>query len=161
LALMTPTLLAAVYYLGIATDRYASEARFVIRSASKPANALGGLSALMKFVGVSKSEDDTFAVRDFLTSRDAVKQLRDRFDLVAMYEYPGADFLARYPSLLFHRSDEEFYRYFQTMISVVTNNSTDLVTLRVQAFRAADAEHIARVMIELGEELVNRLNERM
>jgi hypothetical protein len=34
--LFLPTLLAAFYYFFIAADRYESEARFVVRSASRP-----------------------------------------------------------------------------------------------------------------------------
>jgi capsular polysaccharide transport system permease protein len=68
---LLPTLLTAVYYGAIATDRYVSEARFVIRTASKPSSLAGGLGALLQLVGMSRSEDDAYAVRDFLLSRDA------------------------------------------------------------------------------------------
>lgn len=156
-----PTLLAILYFGLIATDRYVSEARFILRTASKPANAMGGLNALMQLAGMSRSQDDSYAVRDFLTSRDALAQLAARVDLRPIFDRPGADFIARYPSPLFGGSQESFYRYFQWMLSVVVNETSGLTILRVQAFRAEDAQLLARQMLALGEDMVNRLNARM
>ena len=106
---LLPTLIAAVYYGAIARDRYVSEARFVIRTASKPANLAGGLGALMQLIGMSRSEDDAYAVRDFLTSRDALHELESRIDLRAIYRNRDADPFIRYPSLLFRKTDEGFF----------------------------------------------------
>jgi len=158
---LLPTIAAGLYYGLIATDRYVSEARFVIRSAAKPGSGMGGLGALLQLAGFAGSQDDAYAVRDFMLSRDALHQVEEHVDLRAIYDHPDADFIARYPSVFYGRSDEEFYRYFQRMLSVVVNNSTGLATLRVQAFRAQDAERVTREMLGLGEALVNKLNIRM
>jgi capsular polysaccharide transport system permease protein len=158
---MLPTLLAAIYYFGIAADRYVSETRFVIRTASKPSSASGGLNALMQLVGMSPSQDDSYAVRDFLTSRDALAQLQSRVDLGRIYGDPDADFLTHWPSLLYGRSNEDLYAYFQNRLSVIVNASTGLTTLRADAFRAEDARLVARTLLALGEDLVNRINVRM
>jgi capsular polysaccharide transport system permease protein len=158
---MLPTVVAALYYGVLARDRYVSEARFVVRTASKPASLTGGLGALMQLVGMSKSEDDAYAVRDFLTSRDAMHELAARVNLPEIYRNDGSDPLTRYPSLLFKSTDEGFFRFFEHRLTVVVNTGTGLTTLRVEAFRAADAATVARTLLELGEELVNRLNTRM
>ena len=52
---LLPTLMAAVDHGAIASDRYVSEARFVIRTASKPTSLAGGLGALMQLIGMSRS----------------------------------------------------------------------------------------------------------
>jgi capsular polysaccharide transport system permease protein len=143
-----------------ATDRYVSEARFIMRSA-KPPTSVSGIGALLQLAGISRSQDDANAVHDFLTSRDALHQLTQRLDLRAVYDYQDADFVARYPSLFFGQSDEAFYRYFQHMLTVVVNSSSGLTTIRVQAFRAEDARAVTGALLELGEGLVNRLNARM
>jgi capsular polysaccharide transport system permease protein len=158
---LLPTIAACLYYGVIATDRYVSETRFVIRTASKPVSGMGGLSALLQLVGLSPSEDEAYAVHDFLTSRDALRQLQERVDLRAIYNHPDADFIARYPSLVYGKSDEELYRYFQNMLTVVVNNSTGLIMLRVQTFRAQDSQLVARALLDMSEGLVNKLNERM
>ena len=158
---LLPTLTAATYFGVVATDRYVSEARFVIRTASKPANLLNGLSTLLQFAGISPAQDDAHAVHDFLTSRDALTQLADQINLREVYNPPGADFVARYPSIFYGPSNEELYHYFQRMLTVVVDHNSGLTTLRIQAFRATDAQRLTRTLLDLGEGLVNRLNVRI
>jgi len=158
---LLPTFVAAGYYGLIASDRYVSEARFVIHTASKPAGLLGGLSALLQLAGLERSQDDAYAVRDYINSRDAMTALAQRIDLRGVYNDPRADLLARFPSVLYGKSDEEFYRYFQSMETVFVNNTSGLTILRVEAFRPQDAHQIALGLLELGEAMVNRLNDRI
>jgi capsular polysaccharide transport system permease protein len=159
--ILLPSILAATYYGLIASDRYVSEARFVIHTASKPNGALGGLTALLQLAGLERSQDDAFAVRDYLTSRDGLRELNARLPLRPRYGVADADFAARFPSLLYGPSDEALFRYFSTMVTAVVNTTSGLTTLRVQAFRAEDAHQIARTLLDLGEEQVNRLNVRI
>ncbi len=158
---LLPTILAAVYFGAVADDRYVSEARFIIRTASKPASQLGGIGALLQLAGLSRSQDDAFAVRDYLTSRDALRALSGQMDLRAVYHRDDADLPTRYPSLIYPATQEGLYRYFQQRLSVVVNLDSGLATVQVEAFDAADAQRVAAAMLELGEGLVNRLNERM
>ena len=161
LLLALPTLLAMLYYGVLADDRYVSEARFLVRSSMQQANALGGMGALLKLAGLSRSQDDAYAVRDFLTSRDALQQLGKRLDLRAIYDTADTDLLLRYPSLLYPATQEGLYRYFRSRLSVVVNLDSGIVTLKVEARRAADAQRVAQALLGLGEGLVNRLNARM
>ena len=154
-----PTLLASAYYFLIAADQYESEARFVVRSVARP-EAPGGLAFLVQ-LGLARSQDDSFIVQEFMTSRDAIEKLRTRLPLAQIFDRPGADFLARYPSILFGRTDEEFYRYFQHMVSVVHTDKTGISILKARAFQATDADAIATNLLELSEQLVNRINERL
>lgn len=154
-----PTILAALYFFLIASDQYESEARFVVRSAAR-SEMPEGLSFLAK-LGIGRSQDDSFVVQEFMTSRDAIEKLRERLPLQSMFNREGADFLARYPSILFASKDERFYRYFQHMVSVIYGDRTGISTLRVRAFNPDDAEKLAETLLVLGEELVNRINRRL
>ena len=159
--ILSPSILAAIYYGLFASDRYVSEARFVIHTASKPSGALGGLTALLQLAGLERSQDDAFAVRDYLTSRDGLRELNARWPLRPRYGVTDADFIARFPSLFYGTSDEALFRYFATMLTAVVNTTSGLTTLRVQGFRAEDAYQITRILLDLGEEQVNRLNVRI
>src|SRR5438067_6113721 len=65
-----PTLLAGIYYFAIASDLYFSEVKFVVRGPSKgPSNAI---SAMMQSAAASAVSEDTYAVHEYLMSRDAV-----------------------------------------------------------------------------------------
>jgi capsular polysaccharide transport system permease protein len=156
---LLPSILAALYYFGIASDQYESEARFVVRSAARPAMP-GGLSFLVQ-LGFTRSQDDSFIVQDFMTSRDAIEKLKVRLQLVHMFSGHNADFLARYPSIIYGPEAEEFYRYFESMVTVLHLDKSGISTLRVRAFKPEDARDIAATLLLLAEELVNRINTRI
>lgn len=157
--LFLPTLFSAVYLFFMAADQYESEARFVVRSAQRP-DGLGSLSFLVQ-LGLQRSQDDSFIVQDFMTSRDAVHKLQERLPLRAMFEADALDVIGGYPSLLYGPREERFYKYFQTMVSVVHTDKTGISTLKVRSFSAENAKKIADTLLRLGEGLVNRLNERL
>src|SRR5439155_2763714 len=78
-----PTLLAGVYYFAIASDLYLSEAKFIVRSPKQAqTNTIG---SLLQSTGLARAEEDTAAVQEFLTSRDAVRKLEQQNDLRAVF----------------------------------------------------------------------------
>jgi len=158
--LFLPTLLAVVYYFAIASPRFVSEATFVVRTATKPIGG-GGFGAILQMSGLTRAQDDVFSVHDFLTSRDAVDYLRRHLDVRAIYGIEGADFLARYPSIIYGKTWDEFYRYFQTKLNVSYSSVTGISNLQVQAFAASDAKEIAEALLVASEELVNKMNSRV
>ena len=159
LIVLLPTLVAGTYFNFIAADRYVSEAKFLVR---KP-NALGrgpaqslSIDEGPKGVGT----DDSFALRDYLMSRDAVRLLVDKADLRGALAGAHYDPFWRFPSPFGGTSDEALYRRYQSLVSVDYESSTGVTTLYVEAFRPADAQRIATVLMDGGEALLNRLNER-
>lgn len=156
---MLPTAISALYFGVIASDRFVSEATFVVRSAKSPLP--GGLGGLLQIVGISRSQDDSYSVQEYLLSRDAVTALSQRLPLRDMFHRPGADFVARYPNLIQGSSEEELFQYYKSRVSVIHGAATGLTTLKVETFRPEDSLAINRTLLELGETLVNRMNERI
>ncbi len=152
-----PSIIAAIYFGAIAADRYVSEASFVVRSAAKPTMS-GGLGSFLQLAGISRSQDDTFAVHEFMTSRDAVSQLEAELPLREMFNREEADFVAAYPSFLFGGSGEDLYGYYKSAISVSYSSTTGISQIKVDAFRPEDAQLIASKLLDLSEALVNRMN---
>ena len=159
LLVFLPTLLAVLYYGFIASDQYESEAKFVVRSGDKPFPA-SGMEALLQ-LALGHSQDDSYAVQEYITSRAAIADLQQRLPLEGMYNVDGADFAARFPSIFFVQREERFHRYFNRMISVIYSRDSGVTTLQVRAFRPQDAQAIAQQLLGLGERLVNRMNERL
>ena len=159
-----PTLLAAVYFLLIASPLYISEARFVVRSRS--AGQPAGLGSVLQNVGQSfgvsfgENSTDAFEVHEYMVSRDAVSDLSTHQGLRALLARPGADFLARFPRPFGDQSFESLYKNYKRFVVVGYDSQTGISTLRVTAFRAADAQRLAQALLAGGEVLVNRLNER-
>jgi capsular polysaccharide transport system permease protein len=157
-----PTLIAAVYCFGMASDLYQSEVQFIIRAPSKAsplASIAGGL--LGGAIG-SVGNDDTYAVTDFILSRDAVHRLEAEVNLRAMFDRPEGDAISRFPGALsLGRKDfEALYKAYARFVSVEIDNQSGIATLEVKAYRPEDAQTIARALLTYSEELINTLNDR-
>ena len=153
-----PTLLAAVYYLLIASPRYVSEAQFIVRAPAQSQPSALGIA--LQGVGLPGPQTDAFAVHEYIRSRDGLSDLGARFDVAALLGPPGADLLARYPRPWDSRTREGLHRGYQRFITVGYDSTTGISTLRVEAFTAGDAEGMAEALLQGGEALVNRLNVR-
>jgi capsular polysaccharide transport system permease protein len=155
-----PTLLSGAYYGLIAADRYVSEAQIVVRRASDTASS-GGLASFLKTTGLSGGADDTAALQAYIRSRDALGVLKQRLPIESYFGADGADFLARWPSVVFGASDEELFRYYKWMVSAVPSKETGVLTLSVEAFDPTAARSMTTALLELAEEMINRLNDRV
>ena len=90
-----PVFLSAIYYFGIASPQYVSEARFVVRSrADAPQLSLGSMISAAAGASAGPTAEAN-SVRDFLLSHDAVMRTQERVDLISMWSRPDADFYAR------------------------------------------------------------------
>ncbi len=159
LVVILPTALASIYFGFIASDRFVAESSFVVRSAKQPLG--GGLGSLLQMTGIARSQDDAYSVQEYIQSRDAVAALSQRISLREIFGRPGADFIARFPSPISGDTDEELFLYYKGMVEAIHVASTGITTLRVQTFRAEDALVVNQTLLTLGEELVNRMNERI
>lgn len=159
LLVFAPSLLTTIYYGLIATNRYVSQAVYVVRSGNDATSATG-LSSLLTMLGVGRSESDGHEVEAFLTSREAVQDLAEHLPLASMFEATRPDPLSRFPNLLFSDTQEGLYRYLQNRITVRMDDLSGVQTLRVETFRPEDALRIASNLLDLAERQVNKLNER-
>jgi len=159
LTVALPTISSALYFGLIASDIYISESRFVVRSPEKQSPSTLGI--LLKGAGFSKSQDDTYAVHDFMHSRDALHQLNDKFGLSKLFADKSIDRTSRFSGLDGDNSFEAFHKYYQKhVLDISLDTASSISTLRVKAFTAEDAQKINVMLLEMGERLVNQLNER-
>lgn len=159
LIVVLPTLLTSIFCSLIVADRFVSEAQIVVRKASEPA-PIGRLASILT-TGLSSGGDDTSAVQAYIFSRDALASLGSRLPVKSYFDVAEADFLSRWPSWLYGRSDEEFYRYYKTMISAAPSAETGVMVLSVEAFDPTAARRMTEGLVDLAEEMVNRLNDRI
>ncbi len=162
LLVILPTLIAAFYYYAIAAPQYVSEARFVVHSRGndgglQAAAMRAAAGAALGGLGGGASSSETNSIRDFLSSLDAVMLADEKLDLVALWRRPEADFLAR----LWFTEPERLARFYNQMVSVALDPSTNVTTLRVRSFRPEDSKALAETLLGAAEALVNRLSERM
>ena len=155
-----PTILAAIYYFLLAAPIYASYAQFEVKSQNQNP-VLSGIGGFLQSTGVASTPNDAYTVDAFLVSRDALRALQRNPGIGAMYARPEADFLARFPVFFLPANFEWLWWHFTEWTEVDFDSDTNITTLSVYAFRPEDARAIADRLLVLGEQEVNRLNDRM
>lgn len=156
--IIVPTLLATIYYGLLATNRFGSEAQFIVRSAN--AQKASGLERLFQSFGLARTVDDGNAVQSYLLSRDAVRELSARIPLKAMFSRKSIDRFARFPRLWTSDSFEALYDYYLERVQVVQNPTKGIFSIYAVAFEPSEARLISTELLTLAEEMVNRLNAR-
>ncbi|NTJ62633.1 capsule biosynthesis protein [Agrobacterium rhizogenes] len=158
LAVIVPTLVVSAYYAFVAAPIYVSEASFVVRMAAPPSSNVFG--SLLQNSGITRSQDDTFSVQEYIRSRQALKELATKLPVRAIFGSPQADWLTRFPRLWENNSEEELYNYYSDRVSVIHNDTTGITVLRTTAFHAQDAADLNTTLLALGGDLLERLNNR-
>lgn len=158
LAVVGPTLVVSAYYAFIAAPIYVSEASFVVRMAAPPSSNVFG--SLLQNSGITRSQDDTFSVQEYIRSRQALKELAERLPVRAIFGSPQADWLTRFPRLWENNSEEQLFNYYSNRVSVIHNDTTGITVLRTTAFHAQDAADMNTSLLALGGDLLDRLNNR-
>lgn len=153
---VVPVFFAILYNFVIAADRYASTASYVVREAQ---TSKGVLSLIGK-TGVTRSDDNSYAVAEYILSRDAVAQLDSDGTLKRVFGADGADMFSRFPSLISGNTKEGLYEHFRRFVDVEFKTSTGISTIEVQAFTPEDARLLTDKLLQAAEYLVNQLNER-
>lgn len=154
-----PTILAIAYFGFIASDVYISESRFVVRSPQRAAPT--GLGALLQGTAFSRSQDDTYAVHDFIRSRDSLQELDSRLELRKAYSSPAIDFASRFGGIeIWDTSFEALYKHYLKHVTIEYDTVSSISVLRVRAYSAEQAERTNQQLLEMGERLVNNMNLR-
>lgn len=153
-----PTILVAFYLWVIAAPQYISEAHFLVRGKAPGSGSTGGLASLLE--SGHGSSQDTYAVQDYMMSRDALRMLVQNVHIKDVFNRPYADFFAKFPSVFTRRDFESFYTYYKSHVKAQIDDETGISHLRVRTFSAKDSQVIAQTLLNFGEKLVNDINER-
>lgn len=154
-----PTLLSVAYYGFLASDVYVSESHFVIRNQqSKAPSMLGAL--LLQGTNLARSLDDTHTLHDYIKSRDALAKLLEKYPLREMYGDKSICALDRFPGITGDTSFESLFQHYNKVIDIAPNPSNQISVLKVRAFTAEDARKINYFLLEIGENLINSMNNR-
>ncbi|ARP88543.1 sugar ABC transporter [Bordetella genomosp. 9] len=145
----------------IATPRYEAESRFFVQSGSGQQQAAGGgASSLLttgNMTGMLGGFVDGWAVKDFLESRDCMRQLDQKVGLRRYLMHGGLDLANRLPE---DASEDALYRAYRSAVQVSFNALEQIDVLRVKAFSPDDAATLSKALIGLAEDFVSRMNEK-
>lgn len=154
-----PTFVASLYFGLIAADVYISESRYVVRTQGKQApTGLASLLAGAEIGGLGSSAMS--AVADYAVSRDAVAALDRNGQLTQIFTRPEIDIVNKLSPLGLETTREDLFDQFTDHVGVEQETTSSITTLTVRAYRPEDARWINERLLQQGEALVNRLNER-
>ncbi|WP_430233572.1 hypothetical protein [Paraburkholderia tropica] len=158
ITVVLPTTLGVLYYGLIASDVYVSESRFVVRSARQQTQT-SVVGALLQGTGFTQAQNDTYPVIDYIQSRDALRTLNANDYIRNTYSKEG-DFISRFHTF-YDGSFEALWKYYgKNIVTVTLDPTSSITTLQTRAYSATDAERINSRLINVSEELVNKLNAR-
>lgn len=148
------TLLAGVYWLWLASDRYVSEARVLIQRTDLPGGQSMDFAGLLGVSG-GNNRADQLLLRDHLLSVDMLQKLDATLNLREHYSHPKRDSLSR-----LWRSDAEmewFYRHYRSRVSVELDEYAGVLVIQAQAYDPNTAQAIVKLLVQEGERAMNGL----
>lgn len=153
-----PNLIFFIYLSCIASPQYVSEAHFMVRSEKSQSGT--PLALMMEMGGGAITSENTYAVQDYMVSRDAMELLLKQDGLAKVFDSHGADFIARYPNWFSRQDMESFFKYYKKHVKAQIDGETSLSVLTVRTFSPADSQRIAQALVAAAENLVNEINVR-
>lgn len=155
-AALIASLLAAVYWLLIASDRYVSEARVIVQRADLAGVQGADLSGLLNgLAGGGASRADMLLLRDHLRSVDMLKKLDAALNLRAHYSDASRDLLSR---MWFADAPMEwFHRHYLSRVSIELDDYAGVLTIRTEAYDPKTAQAIADMLVREGERFINEM----
>ncbi len=152
------SLLAAGYWLLVASDRYVSESRVIIqRTDITGGQGMDFASLLGGAAGGSRT--DQLLLRDHLLSVDMLRKLDAALDLRAHYSDSRRDPLSRMWSK--EHSIEWFHRHYLSRVSIELDDYSGVLVVKAQAYDAQMAQAIAQFLVGEGERFMNGLAHKL
>ncbi len=168
---------AALLYLTLnAADRYDVESDFTVQpllpsaGGALPARNAAHLANLAQ--NAAPGAYEAYMVVDYLQSPDALKTLEQKIGFLKRYRGKTADIFYRaepWRLAIWHWLTgrpydipfEDRLAYYNLMVMPRYSITENIVTLEVQGFTADDTHLIAATLLSMGEDFINRTNERV
>lgn len=147
---------SVIYYLFVASPGYTSEVRFIVRSSAPLLSRDRYSSETVE--PKAKIVQDTAVLLNYLGSPAIIQDLGKHVTLSELYGRTGVDFISRLPV---GATQEDVLRYWMKRHSTSVNPKSGIVELKVTAFTPREARDLVKLVLQLSEQQVNRLNSGM
>lgn len=155
---LAASVLAAVYWGLIASDRYVSEAQVIVQRTDLSAGASMDFSSLLSGAGVG-NRSDQLLLRNYLLSPDMLDKLDARLDLRAHYADRNRDPFSRMWSTSL--SKEWFHQHYLSRVSVELDEYSGVLVIKAQGYDPKMARAITAMLVEEGERMMNEMAHKL
>ena len=149
---------AVLYWGGIASERYVSEAHVIIQRTDITGQQGMDFSSLLANAGTGNRADQML-LRDHLLSVDMLNTLDKQLKLREHWSQWRRDPLSRLWSA--EVSQERFHTHYLKRVSVEYDDYSGVLIIKTQAYDPATAQAIARQLVAEGERAMNDLSRRL
>jgi capsular polysaccharide transport system permease protein len=153
---IVPFIASCCYFGGIASDRYVSESKVIVKQSDSSSSSSFEIPLLG--AGTSADMKDTQLVREFILSLDMLHYLDRTIGLRDHYQSENADFLSR---LWKTDSQETFLNFYRDHLIVEYIDLSGVLSIRAQAFTPEYAQKIVEAVLEHSEEYINQISHRL
>lgn len=138
-------------YIGlIASDRYVSESRILVKSSGGSADVTS-IAASILSGGNASSREDNLLLKDYILSLDMLTYLDGTIGLKKAYQQEG-DFLSR---LWPWASQEDFYKHYLKRIEIFHDDLTGVLVIRTQGYQPDFAQRMNAAIMHQSEKFIN------
>lgn len=148
---LLPVVVTASYLWGVAADKYASYAGFLVRSEQSSIGTSEGLGGILSIVQGDGQE--TNILYKFIQSRSLVDRVNERVNLRQIWSKQPQDWVFSYND---GPTPEDLVRYWNRNVKIFYDQG--MLDLRVTAFDPVDAQLIAQTIIDESQRVINQLN---
>ena len=151
---LLPVFAVSVYYAFIASDQYATEIKFALKS-SEP-SVLDSISGLAGLPSSQQAQDSRIIVA-YIKSRSMVEEIVSNYNFEKLFARPEIDYVSRFNST---DQIENLVKYWNRRVDASVESQSNIVSVEVRAFSAEESLQIARQILQSAENLINRMSER-
>jgi len=144
----------AVYWLGIASDRYVSESRLIIQSTNLHSGTAIDLGTLISG-STGSNRADQLLLREHLRSPDMAEKLDSALHLREHFGSQGDWFSRMWQGA--EASREYFYAYYLRRVQVEYDEFAGVLVVKSQAYEPEKAQQISQMLVQEGERFMNHM----
>ncbi|MGQ2917243.1 MULTISPECIES: hypothetical protein [Rhizobium] len=156
LAFILPMTASSVYYVFMASPRYASEVRFVLRSSAPMLSRDRYASSTVE--PKAKIVQDTAVLLNYIDSPAMVQDLEKNVSLKELF---GRDDIDRLSRLKSDANQDDILKYWRKHYTASVNPKSGIVELEVTAYTPEHARDLLQLVLHLSEQQVNKLSSGM
>jgi len=145
-------LIATLYYVFIASDRYVTVAHVYVKSTDQSS----AMPQLQLLSGAKGETQDAILLTVYTQSRDMMQRVEDAVQFSEHFSNGGGDFLSRLSS---GASEEQRLHYFKNRLSVNMNPDSGIITFRGQGYTREFSLKFVEAVIAASDEFINSVSQ--
>jgi capsular polysaccharide transport system permease protein len=157
ISVLLPFMLFAFYLALLASSRYESQAKIIIKEADGMATLEPSLAILSGY-GASSGTQDAELVKAYVRSNDMFLYLDNSLHISEHFMNSELDIFSR---LSENASSEEKLSYYLSRVLVEIDEKSSIVSIRVQGFDSQFTHELALAIVERAEVYINGINQNL